>query len=91
MPADDFGGDLAVANAAAAAWCDEVNAAVHSEIAAVPDERLAVERDVLRRLPSLRPTHAPWRGPQGGQAGHGADRVGPLLACRTRCAANTWM
>src|SRR5262249_12593245 len=34
----------------------EVNAAVHSEIAAVPDERLAVERDVLRTLPSLRPT-----------------------------------
>ena len=31
-----------------------VNAAVHSEIAAVPDERLAVERDVLGRLPSLR-------------------------------------
>jgi transposase len=56
VPADDFGGDLAVANAAAAAWCEEVNAAMHSEIAAVPDERLAVERDVLRRLPSLRPS-----------------------------------
>jgi transposase len=54
VPADDFGGDLAVANAAAAAWCDEVNAAPHSEIAAVPRERLAIERDVLRELPSLR-------------------------------------
>jgi transposase len=54
VPADDFGGDLAVANAAAAAWCDEVNAAMHSQIAALPDERLAVERDVLRALPSLR-------------------------------------
>jgi transposase len=43
------------ANAAAAAWCAEVNAAVHSEIAAVPDERLAVERDLLAPLPSLRP------------------------------------
>lgn len=56
VPADDFGGDLAVANRAAVAWCEEVNAATHSEIAAVPDERLAVERDVLRALPSLRPT-----------------------------------
>jgi transposase len=55
VPADDFG-DLAAANAAAQAWCVEVNAAVHSEIAAVPDERLIVERDVLRTLPSLRPT-----------------------------------
>jgi hypothetical protein len=45
---------VAAANAAAAGWCGEVNAAVHSEIAAVPDERLAVERDVLGRLPSLR-------------------------------------
>ena len=56
VPADDFAGDLAVANAAAVGWCVEVNAAVHSEIAAVPDQRLVVERDVLRTLPSLRPT-----------------------------------
>ena len=56
VPADDFAGDLTAANTAVVAWCMEVNAAVHSEIAAVPDERLAVERDVLRTLPSLRPT-----------------------------------
>ena len=37
-----------------AAWCAEVNAAVHSEICAVPDERLLVERELLRPLPSLR-------------------------------------
>jgi transposase len=55
VPADDFGGDLAVANAAAVLWCGEVNAATHSEIQAVPSERLTVERDVLRVLPSLRP------------------------------------
>ena len=54
VPADDFGGDLAAANDAAVVWCAEVNALKHSEIQAVPDERLAVERDVLRRLPSLR-------------------------------------
>jgi transposase len=46
--------DLAAANRAAAAWCVEVNATVHSEIMAVPDQRLATEREVLGRLPSLR-------------------------------------
>jgi transposase len=56
VPADDFGGDLSVANAAAAPWCDEVNAELHSETQAVPNDRLAVERDVLRTLPSLRPS-----------------------------------
>ncbi|MDT7766767.1 MAG: hypothetical protein QOC63_6187 [Mycobacterium sp.] len=48
------GVDLRGANAAARAWCAEVNAAVHSEICAVPDERLLVEREVLQPLPSLR-------------------------------------
>jgi hypothetical protein len=43
------------ANTAAAAWCAEINAAVHSEIAAVPDERLAAECQLLAPLPSLRP------------------------------------
>jgi len=47
--------DVASANAAALAWCAEVNGRVHSEIAAVPAERLEVERRVLRPLPSLRP------------------------------------
>lgn len=56
VPAEDFGGELSMANTAAAGWCVEVNAAVHSEIAAVPCDRLAVEQGVLRALPSLRPT-----------------------------------
>jgi transposase len=47
-------GDLAAANAAAAAWCAEVNSAVHSEISAVPAERLVTERELLAPLPSLR-------------------------------------
>jgi hypothetical protein len=47
------------ANTAAAAWCAEVNGRVHSEIAAVPDERLTVERTLLRPLPSLRPAIGP--------------------------------
>jgi transposase len=57
VPALAEGGwaDLGTANAAARAWCAEVNEQIHSEIAAVPAERLLTERDVLRRLPSLRP------------------------------------
>jgi transposase len=47
--------DLTDANAAARAWCTEVNGRVHSETAAVPLERLQVERGVLRPLPVLRP------------------------------------
>ena len=46
--------DLAHANAKGVAWCLEVNARVHSEIAAVPAERLLVERALLGDLPSLR-------------------------------------
>jgi hypothetical protein len=47
-------GDLAAANAAAAAWCAEVNGVTHSEICAVPAERLVTERELLAPLPSLR-------------------------------------
>jgi hypothetical protein len=46
--------DVRAANTAAKAWCAEVNAAVHSEICAVPDERLVIERELLQPLPSLR-------------------------------------
>jgi transposase len=46
--------DLAAANAAAAAWCAEVNGVTHSEICAVPTERLVIERELLSPLPSLR-------------------------------------
>ena len=45
--------DLRAANDAAKVWCAEVNAAMHSEICAVPDERLQIEGDLLRPLPSL--------------------------------------
>lgn len=51
--------DLAAANAAAAGWCAEVNTAVHSEICAIPIERLERERDLLGELPSLRPDLGP--------------------------------
>ena len=49
--------DLQAANAAAAAWCAEVNAARHSEIAAVPAQRLEqTEAALLAPLPSLLPS-----------------------------------
>jgi Mu transposase-like protein len=46
--------DLGAANAGAAGWCAEVNGVVHSEICAVPAERLQAERELLGALPSLR-------------------------------------
>ena len=46
--------DLVAANAKGMAWGAEVNAAVHSEICAVPAERLAREVELLGPLPSLR-------------------------------------
>jgi len=51
--------DLAGANTAASAWCEQVNAVVHSEICAVPVERLDRERGLLGALPSLRPRIGP--------------------------------
>jgi hypothetical protein len=51
--------DMRAANTAARAWCGEVNALMHSEIMAVPDERLVIERELLGSLPSLRLIGAP--------------------------------
>ncbi len=46
--------DLATANEKGRLWCDEVNAVMHSEIAAVPAERWKKERQLFGDLPSLR-------------------------------------
>jgi len=54
IPGDLSVADLAGANAKGAIWCDEVNGVVHSEISAIPAERLDVERDLMGVLPSLR-------------------------------------
>ena len=54
IPAGLTVSDLRGANEAARAWCSEVNAAEHTDIAAVPDERLETERPLLGALPSLR-------------------------------------
>ena len=49
--------DLDPLNEGAARWCAEVNSRLHSEISAVPAERLAqTEQALLGALPSLRPT-----------------------------------
>jgi hypothetical protein len=53
VPQAPFAG-LVAANEQAAAWCAEVNGAVHSEICAVPAGRLVIERELLAPLPSLR-------------------------------------
>lgn len=53
VPGALLGGDLD--DGAARRWCAEVNATVHSETAAVPAERLEVERPLMGPLPSLRP------------------------------------
>jgi hypothetical protein len=55
VPQQPFG-ELSTGNVAAAAWCVEVNGALHSEICAVPAERLLSERELLAPLPSLRPS-----------------------------------
>jgi transposase len=54
IPGDLTVEDLAGANARARTWCTEVNAVTHSELAAVPAERLVTERELFGALPSLR-------------------------------------
>lgn len=51
---DPWVGGLTGLNERAVAWCGEVNAVLHSEIHAVPAERLATEVELLGELPSLR-------------------------------------
>lgn len=58
IPAGGWG-DLQAANTCAVAWCAEVNDRRHADIAAVPAERLLIERSLLRPLPSLRPATSP--------------------------------
>jgi transposase len=55
VPTEPDVADLETANSNAGVWCAEVNAQGHSEICAVPAERLVTERDLLGPLPSLRP------------------------------------
>src|SRR5688500_14191059 len=78
VPRQPFG-ELAAANAAAAEWCAEVNAAQHAEIVAIPADRLETERPLLRPLPSLRPEIGSRPTTEGRQVVVCPVRVGPLL------------
>ena len=60
IPEDLSVADLAGANEKGLTWCDEVNAVVHSEICAVPAERLVKELEVMGTLPSCGPPSASW-------------------------------
>lgn len=57
--------ELGGANQAAAVWCVEVNANTHSEICAVPAQRLDTERELLAALPSLRVRSSVRSRPRG--------------------------
>jgi transposase len=53
VPGEPSARDLVRANEAARDWLEEVNARQHSEIFAIPSERLEVERELLGSLPQL--------------------------------------
>lgn len=54
IPGELSSRDLVRANEEARDWMEEVNAATHSEVCAVPSTRLEVERELLGSLPQLR-------------------------------------
>ena len=72
-------GDLAAANAAAVAWCAEVNGAVHSEICAVPGRAAGHRAGTARPAAVAAGQHRAAGHPQGGPAVVRAVRLGPLL------------
>ena len=59
VPSKLTAGDLAGANDEARQWCQEVNGTTHSEIFAIPAERLDKERELFGTLPSLRASLVP--------------------------------
>ena len=76
--------DLGTANRAAAAWCSEVNDAAHSEICAVPADRLAVEQPLL----AGRCLRCGWSWASGRSAGRSTScRVFGSVRPATRCRA----
>jgi hypothetical protein len=76
IPQAPFAG-LAAGNAAAAAWCAEVNGAVHGEIRAVLAEQLVTERELLARRRRCAPASggscpARWTGCRASGSGRPA-------------------
>ena len=72
--------DLGGANAAARQWCAEVNGVRHSEICAIPAERLDAARDLLPVPPSLRPVTGRAAATRKVDRLSCTVRVGPLLS-----------
>ena len=70
-------GDLAAANEAARGWCAEVNGVEHSEICAVPAERLLIGVGPRRALRRAAPGFAPAGGPAQDRGGEGVLRARP--------------
>ena len=66
--------DLAAANTAGRAWMGEVNTVEHSQIVAVPAERLDTERPLLGPLPSNRKRVPSWP-PLGTSTGPSTSRA----------------
>lgn len=77
--------DLAGANTKARAWCVEVNAQVHSEIAAVPAERLEAERAVMGAAAVAAGADRQGGDPQSRPAQLRPVRVRPLLRPQPTC------
>ncbi|MEV0624736.1 hypothetical protein ACI2LC_39370 [Nonomuraea wenchangensis] len=85
--------DLTVADIAARRWCAEVNTVLHSEICAIPAERLDADHDVLNALPSLRPTVAERAcavGAAEASGGSGAALCGAVRARTDRSQPAAW-
>ena len=82
VPAEPDVADLAAANAAAAAWCAEVNAAVHSEICAVPAQRLEQERELLGPCRRCGPRSAPGRPAARSTSCRACGSARPATRCR---------
>ena len=61
------------------AWCSRVNARVHRESAAVPDQRLAAEREHLHPLPGGSVCAGAGRGTAGERGPDDPVRVGAVL------------
>jgi len=75
--------DLAGSNEHARAWCEEVNAAVHSQICAVPTERLQVEAELLAPYVVAAPVD---RAGADDAEGPRSASARPATPCRQHCA-----
>ena len=79
VPTEPDVADLATANGNARGWCDEVNGQAHSEICAIPAERLVDRAGAVGLAAVAAPQVRPGDAAQSRPAVVCADRFGPLL------------